>query len=81
MYWPSEAAKKRHATFHRNEQNQPTYTREEISDEFCQIQNENKNDSGLNEIPIIEDLQEFLRCPFRWPDDKGLDVEFDEILM
>ena len=34
---------------------------EEISDEFCQIQDENENNSGSNQIPVIQDLKSFLR--------------------
>ena len=31
-------------------------------------------------IPVIENLQEFLKCPFRWPD-RASDVQFDEMLL
>ena len=37
----------------------------EISDEFRQIQNENVSSS--NEIPVIENLQEFFKCPSGCP--------------
>ena len=82
LYWPSEAAKKRHATCHRNglKENQLVYSMEEVSDEFCQIQNENENINGPNGIPVIENLEEFLKCPFSWPD-RASDVQFDEILL
>ena len=30
---------------------------EEVSDEFCQIQNENENSNGPDGIPVIENLQ------------------------
>ena len=53
---------------------------EEVSDEFCQIQNENENINGPNGIPVIENLEEFLKCPFSWPD-RASDVQFDEILL
>ena len=53
---------------------------EEVSDEFCQIQNENENINGPNGIPVIENLEEFLKCPFRWPD-RASDVQFDEMLL
>ena len=81
LYWPIEAAKKRHASCHRKglEENQPVYTMEEVSYEFGQTQDENENSNGSNGIPVIQNLQIFLKCPFRWPE-RVSDVEFDEIL-
>ena len=52
---------------------------EEISDEFCQIQDENGNENS-SKIPVIENLQAFLKCPLGWPDNPS-DVQFDEILL
>ena len=74
--------KKRHASCHRKglEENQPDYTMEEVSYEFGQTQDENENSNGSNGIPVIQNLQEFLKCPFRWPE-RVSDVEFDEILL
>ena len=57
-----------------------SYKLEEVSDEFCQTQDENENNNGSNGIPVIQNLQEFLKCPFRWPESVS-DVEFDEILL
>ena len=57
-----------------------SYTMEEVSDEFCQTQDENENNNGSNGIPVTQNLQEFLKCPFRWPESVS-DVEFDEILL
>ena len=42
------------------EENQLVCSIEEVSDEFCQIQNENENSNGRDGIPVIENLQEFL---------------------
>ena len=64
-YWPCEAAKKRHSVIHKhqNSQEQTGIIFEEVMDEFCQIQE--SDDFENNEaMPIIENMQEFLRSPF-----------------
>ena len=42
--------------------------------------NENQNNSGSNQIPLIQDLKNYLRGLFWWPDDE-VKVESDEILL
>ena len=81
LYWPSEAAKKRHATCHKSRDDEPDFPMEEFSDEFCQFQDEGQNNSGSSQLPVVEDLQDFLRCPFRWPDGTGSDLQYDEMLL
>ena len=80
LSWPSEAAMKRHATCHKFEKDQLVNSVDEVSDEFCQMQDEVQNINTSNVIPVVENLQEFLRVPFRWPDGVS-DVQFDEMLL
>ena len=42
--------------------------------------NENQNNSGSNQIPLIQDLKNFLQGLFWWPDNE-VKVESDEILL
>ena len=37
---------------------------EEVSDEFCQIQQEPEDFENSEALPVIDNLQEFLRSPF-----------------
>ena len=69
QYFPCEAAKKRHATCHKNEKEsqEPIYAME-VSDEFSEIQEE-ESVANPNGIPVIENLQEFNRSPFLPLDD------------
>ena len=63
-YSPCEAAKKRHVKMHKNQNFEEEHgiILEEVSDEFCQIQDEPEEFSDT--LPVIENVQEFLRSPF-----------------
>jgi len=65
-YWPCEAAKKRHAKIHKHEKFEVEHgiVLEEVSDEFCQIQEPDAEFENSELIPVIENVQEFLRSPF-----------------
>ena len=81
LSWPSEAAMKRHKTCHKmKKDDQLVNFEEEVSDEFCQMQDEVESNNTSNVIPVVQNLQEFLRVPFRWPDGVS-GVEFDEMLL
>ena len=67
-YWPCMAAVKRHATCHKfGKKSQETIYTTEVSDEFSEIQEE--SDTNPIGIPVIQNLQEFLRSPFLPIDD------------
>ena len=52
---------------------------EEVSEEFSKLQDGSGNNNNPELIPVIENVREFNRNPFRSTDVS--DVEFDEILL
>ena len=55
---------------------------EEVFDEFSKIQDEGQNRTNSGQIPVIENVQEFKRCPFRSTDEsKSIDLQSDEMLL
>ena len=62
QYWPCMAAVKRHAICHKFEKKSQEPIPMEVSDEFSEIQEE--NDTNPTGIPVIQNLQDFLRSPF-----------------
>ena len=79
---PCEAAKKRHKVCHKNgnKNENPEYLAEEVFDEFSKIQEEGQNSTNSGQIPVIENVQEFTRCPFR-STDESIDLQSDEMLL